>query len=470
MLVLRDFQLDCVNEADELGVACLIAATGSGKTMMGAALAWREINRKGRVAFVVPRDNLARQTAGTLSRWGLTSGYILGGERENRSAQVQIVSYQSLGSKKRSLDWLGDRTTLWLVDECHITAFAASLQPYLDQDIRKIGLTATPWQMDVRRSLLDIFQNPVFAPPPGELIKRGYLAKPIYFRPRLARGKLDPSPEFILEQWLEFSEGERTFIFCDSIASSDATANCFTANGINAISVTSKTPFAKVESSFDAFRKGEALCLVSCNKLAEGCDIPSATSVILASRTDSMSALFQRIGRGARIAPGKKVFKVIDCVGLTRKFGRFEDIIITHADFDSCEPEGGKKPEKQCENCQAWCHISATVCDNCGSPFEIKGTPRVSPGQLERLTSSEQEGRAIANFHSLLLQDFRQGTTKCESEFLKIHGYLPLDHWVVDCELPTIMRSGSVNAAWREFKKSVRDRLPKDSIQLKLPF
>lgn len=472
MITLRDFQLACVNKLDSMQSACLVAATGSGKTMMGAALSWKEVQRGGRVAFVVPRDNLARQTESTLRKWGLTSGFILGRERENRSAKLQIVSYQSLGSKKRSLDWVGDQTTLWLVDECHITAFAQSLSSYLARAKRKIGVTATPWQMGGKRSLLDIFHQPVFAPPVKELIRRGYLAAPVYFRPRLKRSKLNATTDFIFEKWDKYAFGEKTFIFCGSIAESEQTAKYFCDHSISAVSVTSKTPAAQVELAFNSFRKGDVRVLVSCNKLAEGCDIPDAACVVLANRTDSRSGVIQRIGRGARIAPGKTHFKVIDCVGLLYKFGRFEEIEVTRADFDLDESDKsneGNYPEKDCPYCDTSNHIVRRDCIACGAPFDLQGTYYEAPGELERITSSEQESRAIAVFHAMMFRDFTHGLKNCDKEFFSQHGYYPPGHWVVDAALPEELRSGVVDAAWKAFKKDVGDRLPKGSVQLSLP-
>ena len=465
---LRNFQRECVQKLDGLQSGILVAATGSGKTMMGAALSWKEVQRGGRVAFVVPRDNLARQTARTMWKWGLECGYVLGGERENRQAKVQILSYQSLGSKKRSLDWLGETTTTWIVDEAHITAFAQSLHPYLTKT-RKLGLTATPWQLGGKRSLLSVFDEVVFAPPPKQLIEWGYLAAPIYFCPK-NKGKLDASPEFIYDQWEELAYGEKSFVFAGSIAASDAIAAHFQSQGIATVSVTSKTPPQQVEPIFDKFRSGEITVLVSCNKLAEGCDIPDATCVILANRTESKSGAIQRVGRGARIAPGKTHFKVIDCVGIIKKFGAFDQIEPSLEDFALSESAEGDFPTKECEKCHASSHVFAKVCSNpeCKHPFEIEATIYESPGQLQRLTQSDLEERAIAAFHSLLLKDFRNNTSVCEKEFHKQYGYYPLSHWASDAQLPSAMQSAVANVIWRSFKKSVSDRLAVP-VQLSLP-
>lgn len=473
MLVLRDYQLKLVNELDKLSSAVAIAATGSGKTMIAAAASWREVQKGGCVAFVVPRDNLARQTAATFSKWGLTCGYILGGEEENRAAKVQIVSYQSLGSKARSLDWLEAQTTAWFVDECHITAFARSLHPRLMRakglGKRIHGVTATPWQMKgMKRSLLDVFDVPVFAPFPSELIAKGFLAMPIYFTARKGK-KLEASPEFIYENWERIAFGEKSFCFAGSIAESDAIAQCFRDNGISAVSVTSRTPKKEVEPIFLGFKEGRITVLVSCNKLAEGCDIPSAQVVILANRTESKSGVIQRIGRGARVTPTKKTFKVIDCVGVVRRFGRFEELQIDRSDFDKPEPEENKEfPGKQCDNCGAWWHIQARICKNCGEEFEFLPSEREHPGEIIRLTRSDMEARAIARFHQIMLADFRQGTSTCDKLFKREYGYYPHDHWVVDAPLPPGTDSAPVRLAWKLFKQKLEQRLPKENIQLTL--
>lgn len=468
MIVLRDFQLKACKELEQHDSATLVAPTGSGKTMIAAAIAWKEITkRKGRVAFVVPRDNLAKQTDATFKRWGLNAGFILGGQEENRSAKAQILSYQSLGSKKRELEWVADQTTLWIVDECHITAFSQALQPYLLGTKRKYGVTATPWQMGGKRSLLDVFDVPVFAPPPRDLIQQGYLAQPIYFRPR-RKGKLDASPDFIYEQWERFSFNELTFVFCGSIEESNKTAQHFRDNGIAAVSVTSDTQKQQVEPLFEKFRRGEIRVLVSCNKLAEGCDIPHATCVILANRTESRSGAIQRIGRGARIAPGKTHFKVIDCVGTIKKFGRFEDIDLSEEDFAKSEPKEGAFPEKECPTCGASNHLAQKFCTNCGFEFEIEGSLYDTPGVLERLYTSDTEQRAIEAFHALLIRDFRHNLKNCDREFFTQYRYYPKDHWVADCLLPESMRSPVTTQAFNVFKREVAKRLPTGDVQLPL--
>lgn len=467
MFVLRDFQRECVAEMDKKQSGLLLAPTGSGKTVMGLALAWKEVKlRKGKVAFIVPRDNLAQQTARSAIAWGLSVGFVLGGQPENRTADLQIITYQSLGSFRRSLDWLYDSITTSIIDEAHITAFTQSLEGLKRRRI--LGLTATPWQMGRKRSLLEVFDEVVFAPNPGELIKKGFLAQPIHFCPK-NKGKLDPSPEFVFHWWEKLAYNEKTFCFANSISQAEAIASRFREQGIEAIAITSKTPAKQVEEVLREFGlpTSKYRVLTTCNKLAEGCDSPDATCVILANRTESKSGAVQRIGRGARIAPGKTHFKVIDCVGITRKFGMFDELNPTLEDFALDDPRDGEALHKDCDRCYGANHISAKLCKYCGHPFEIIRDYN-TPDELTRVAKNEQESRAIASFHALLLQDFLGSTQKCEQEFLKQFGYYPLSNWITDAQLPPQVESAAVKAAWRQFKRVTGDRLP-NSVQLPLP-
>lgn len=468
MIVLRDFQKECVSQMDKLTSGLLLAPTGSGKTIMGMALAWKEISRGGRVTFVVPRENLVKQTYQSAIAWNLSVGLILGEESENRIAPLQIATYQSLGSKKRSLDWL-DSTTTWIIDEAHITAFADSLK--LPVGVRKLGLTATPWQMGRKRSLLEVFEKVVFAPSPRKLIEMGFLSPPVYFCPTgKGNGKrFDPSPGFIWHWWEKLAKEEKTFIFTNSITQANEIALHFQDQGISAIAVTGCTPKKQVEFILDEFSKdnGKYLVLTTCNKLAEGCDNPKATCIVLANRTESKSGAFQRIGRGARISPGKSHFKIIDCVGVAKQFGTLDEIEPSLEDFALAEPKQGTMAQKECRNCNAYNLVTAKTCKFCGHSFDVVREFDPLSG-LKRMTKSKQEDRAIAAFHSLLLKDFLSSTQVCDREFLQQFGYYPISNWIADAQLPVAAESAAVKAAWRQFKKITSDRLSK-SIQLPLP-
>jgi hypothetical protein len=295
---------------------------------------------------------------------------------------------------------------------------------------------------------------------------------------------LDATPEFILEQWSKLAWQEKTFVFTGSIAESDAISKHFLDNNINAVSVTSKTPSNQVEPTFDRFNSGEISVLISCNKLAEGCDIPTATCVILANRTESKSGAIQRIGRVLRVAKGKKHAKVIDCVGIIKKFGTIEEIDPDLTDFALKDGKGGI-PMKPCDRCFGLSFIGAKFCVCptdlqskysklingtwvCGHPFDSAGTVYENPGELQRLSQSDREQQAIASFHHLLLQDFLHGTKKAIATFKKEYKYYPERHWVADASIPDPMRSGAVDAAWRNFKQAMQESIPTTPIQLNL--
>lgn len=103
------------------------AATGSGKTIIAGRIVYDAAILKGRrVLFVVHRDVLIKQSLAAFQKFGLTCGIIAGNYPEDRKAQVQIASVQTLSSKRRRWrDWF--TPDLIIADECHITSWGAPL-------------------------------------------------------------------------------------------------------------------------------------------------------------------------------------------------------------------------------------------------------------------------------------------------------------------------------------------------------
>jgi hypothetical protein len=71
-------------------------------------------------------------------------------------------------------------------------------------------------------------------------------------------------------------------------------------------------------------RKGRVTVMGNC----VGFDYPEIDEIILARPTMSLAWLYQAIGRGTRIHEGKEKCIVSDFVGVTKKFGKIEDLVI----------------------------------------------------------------------------------------------------------------------------------------------
>ena len=92
-------------------------------------------------------------------------------------------------------------------------------------------------------------------------------------------------------------------------------------HGIKAVAIDSKTPAAERQADIEAFKKGDIQVLVNVDIFSEGFDCPDVEFVQLARPTLSLAKYLQMVGRGLRVAKGKKNCVIIDNVGLYRVFG-----------------------------------------------------------------------------------------------------------------------------------------------------
>ena len=92
-------------------------------------------------------------------------------------------------------------------------------------------------------------------------------------------------------------------------------------HGIKAVAIDSKTPAMERQADIEAFKKGDIQVLVNVDIFSEGFDCPDVEFVQLARPTLSLAKYLQMVGRGLRVAKGKKNCVIIDNVGLYRVFG-----------------------------------------------------------------------------------------------------------------------------------------------------
>jgi hypothetical protein len=110
-IVLRDYQLDAVHAALDNGQGLLESATGSGKTLICAAIS-KVYSTHGKVVVIVPNIDLVIQTQALFNRVGLDAG-IWYGERKD-AKYITISTWQSLD---HAPELFADVSTV-IVDEC----------------------------------------------------------------------------------------------------------------------------------------------------------------------------------------------------------------------------------------------------------------------------------------------------------------------------------------------------------------
>ncbi len=110
--------------------------------------------------------------------------------------------------------------------------------------------------------------------------------------------------------------GQRpTLLFAASVEHAEHFAEAFRQFGVNACAVSGKQRSAQRERVFADWRNGVLQMVCNCSLLTEGFDFPAISAVVIARPTLSPSLYMQMLGRGTRLAAGKKDCLVLDVMG-----------------------------------------------------------------------------------------------------------------------------------------------------------
>ena len=400
-LVLREYQHRAVAEVDQAFASgarapLLVAPTGSGKTVIAAALIRREIESGGRALFIAPRRELIYQSSRALRDAGIGHGVILAGADHLHApeAKAQVASLDTLQSRiaRRGLLRELPDFSLILIDEAHlfVTAKRAEL---LDRwpGARRVGLTATPIRRD-GRALGVLCDRLIEVASVAALIEAGFLVPARYFRlsePDLARVRvtagdynardLDAAVNTsglvgdIIVHWLRHAADRRSAVFCTSVRHSVAVAEAFQRAGVTAEHVDASTPTDEREAIFERFKSGDTQVLTNCFLASYGFDLPALSCVVLARPTKSLMLYLQMVGRGLRPAPDKGDCMVLDHSGAVHRHGfAHEDrawSLDGHNDLSDrgtgSRAESTERKQIDCPECRA-VFTGTTTCPECG--------------------------------------------------------------------------------------------------------
>lgn len=325
-------------------VVCL--PTGAGKTVIFAALA-RMARRQ--VLVLAHREELLAQARDKLAvALGEEPGSPLvaierGSERAPREARVLVASIRSLHEERLGRVLRGRDFGLIVYDECHHAAAEDNLRVLrqlgafdADWTGTLLGFTATTARGDGRG--LDVaFEEIVYSRTLPDLIDAGFLVPLRGFRVstnadlrRIGGGGLDFPEEELAEavdveernalvarSIQELARDRRTVVFCVTVRHARHLAQALNAIGVPAGLVHGAMPPERRAAELAAFRSGRLQVLTNVGVLTEGFDDPEVSCVAMARPTRSAGLYAQCVGRGTRLAPGKKDCLVLDFVDLS---------------------------------------------------------------------------------------------------------------------------------------------------------
>ncbi|MBK9949846.1 MAG: DEAD/DEAH box helicase [Nitrospira sp.] len=329
------------------GKVLVVGATGSGKTVVAAALMNRLAAEGKRVLFVAHRRELVTQCIARLAESGCRGmGAVMSGVQSEPWRPIQVASLLSLKCGAMS------GFDVVVIDEAHrATAKTYGRVLKANRGAQIYGLTATPKRLD-GRSLGDVFEVIVESDPVSELIRIGAISKPEIWSVHphdladvavtqgdFSRNELSEKVckvvvfGDVIAHWRLHAGNLRTVVYCVDINHAQVTYEAFCAEGIRAALVTNHTPTRQREQTLERVKTGDIQVIVNVELLTEGWDVPALDCALLLRPTLSETLLLQMCGRVMRGGKAKRP-KILDHAGnFTRNGHRppWEDRVWTLA-------------------------------------------------------------------------------------------------------------------------------------------
>ena len=333
-VVLRDYQIELVNNFLENPQSLQEIATGAGKTLMTAALSYT-IEKYGRSIVIVPNKSLVTQTEADYINLGLDVGVYFGDRKEFGKTHT-ICTWQSLNNMLKKTKAgeaeveIGDfieGVVCVMVDEVHM-AKADALKTLLTGVFAKVpirwGLTGTiPKAKFEAQSIYVSLGNVIGKLSASELQDQGVLARCYVNIMQLQDGKEFTNYQSELKHLLE--DSERLDKIASLISGINDTGNTLIlVDRVNAgkeivsrlpgsVFVSGATNMNERKEEYDEVATASNKIIVATYGVAAvGINIPRIFNLVLIEPGKSFVRVIQSIGRGIRKAEDKDHVQIYD--------------------------------------------------------------------------------------------------------------------------------------------------------------
>ncbi|MFZ3557786.1 MULTISPECIES: DUF3427 domain-containing protein [unclassified Streptomyces] len=455
----------------------LVAATGTGKTVM-AALDFRNLHQQWggkeypRLLFIAHRKEILKQSLRKYREVldDASFGELLFSGELPRDWKHVFASVQSLTDQR--LDQFDpEHFDIIVVDEFHhatATTYRRVLNHFKPKQL--LGLTATPERADglnvqgeffggriaAEMRLWEALDNDLLCPfhyfgvPDGTDLTRLNWRSGTYDQSQL--GDLfsaDHARARIVIKQVRDKVSDpgsmRALGFCVSRKHAHFMANCFQEAGFQAKALDSESRPEVREQALADLKAGNIQVLFSVDLFNEGLDIPDVDTLLLLRPTSSATVFLQQLGRGLRRTPQKPVLTVLDFIGQHRAEFRFEEQframtnlsrnrLLEHAEHDFPQlPSGcqiileGKSKDLVLDNIRT--QIKATV-QTLAKEASAYSTPRLadylreSRREIKELYKSSNSWTTVLRRAGLAETPEQPG----EADLLKrVHAFLHVD-------------------------------------------
>lgn len=338
---LRPYQqeaVDAVRERFAHGYrsVLVVSPTATGKTVMFVTVAG---HAPGSVLVLANRSQLVTQAAQRFGQFApdLAVGVEMGARVVADDLEPDVVCATVQSMVGRLGRYAPDAFALIIVDEAH-HAVAAQYRAIFDHfaDARIAGFTATPDRLD-GQGLGEVFDVLGFQYEIRDAAREGWIA-PLrsrrivvesfaldrvktkrggdYDDADLERALLEERTLHEVAAPLIEQAGERpTIVFSPGVQHAHAMAEVLRGYGATAVSVDGSMNRARIGEAVDDVAAGRTQFLTNCALFTEGFDLPGLACVAVARPTKSRALYTQMVGRGFRLAEGKRDLLVLDFTG-----------------------------------------------------------------------------------------------------------------------------------------------------------
>ena len=303
----------------------------------------------------------------------------------NPSAHCAVGGVDTIISRADELKSWAEQQEHWFIDEAHhvLTLNKWGKCAAMFPNALGLGVTATPERADGQGLGIHsdgVFYDMVEGPTMRELINTGALCDYEIVIPESdfeVPESVAPSGDYsqkkmreaskkshivgdVVKEYSRYAIGKRAIVFATDVETANEISKNFNEHGIQAASVSAKTP-AEVRSDYiRRFRDGRLTVLVNVDLFGEGFDVPAVEVVIMARPTASLAVFLQQFGRVLRTMKEKDFGLVIDHVSNWKRHG-FPDK-PRYWTLDRREKRAKKEPDPE--------DIELTVCKGCSRPYE----------------------------------------------------------------------------------------------------
>lgn len=399
--------------------------TGAGKTETAVKLCEQIISKNlGIIWFIVHREVLIYQLSDVFSSHHIDHSFIFAGEEYDSSKNIILCSIQTLSSRLDKQDF--KKPILIITDEAHHSTSRTFKKLYDKyEDVKVLGLTATPRRLD-GRPMNAIYDDLIIGPSIKNLINEGWLCEPALYVPPKTADIIEKARDNweskggdykqsslestllgnkiiygdVIEHYNKFSLDMPTVVFCASVAHVYEVVASFRDAGIPSAGIDGTMSRVDRQDVLDKLRNGELKCVMSCDLISEGFDLPACGCAILLRPTKSLTIYLQQVGRVMRPTENKKEAVIIDHVNNSGLHGapwinRYWTLEGYKAKTITDTKSSGINL-KLCLRCGNYVHPRFTNCPECGYIFtgRKRGTKYV-PTTLVKLTPTQEINRRL---------------------------------------------------------------------------